>query len=68
MTFEPFCRSATQKWELVAECARHLRLALRRVPLEMQQPPRLAAHGGPDTANAPGTEILLDMLGGSGIL
>jgi hypothetical protein len=56
-------RSATQKWELVAECARHLRLGLRRVPLELRQPPRLSPAGGPDTADAPGTEALLDMLG-----
>jgi hypothetical protein len=57
------CRSATQKWEVVAECARHLHLALRRVPLELRQPPTLSPAGGPDTADAPGTEVLLDMLG-----
>jgi hypothetical protein len=47
----------------VAECARFLRLALRRVPLELQAPPRLSPAGGPDTSDAPGTEALLDMLG-----
>ncbi len=47
----------------MGECARHLRLALQRVPLEAAESVALAPHGGPDTSRAPGTEALLDILG-----
>lgn len=57
------CRSATQKWDIIAAAAAHLRLTLLRVPAEAQQPLKISRGGGPDTSAAPGTEVLLDMLG-----